>query len=482
MSQIEYENVKKKSVSGVLALGSRTFLLQIIAFTATFLLTIFLSPAAFGIFYLVSSFISFLTYFSDIGLAAALIQKKDEIKPEDLSTTFTVQQILVSLLVILAFISSDIVTKYYGLESEGLWLFRSLIVSFFLSSLKIIPSILLERRLAFNLLVIPQIIEHLAFYITVVVLAWKGFGITSFTLAVLARSILGLISIYIVCPWMPVISFNSSVFKRLIRFGIPFQLNSLLALVKDDLFTLMLGKVVSYTELGYIGWAKKWAEVPLRLIMDSVVRVTFPVFSRLQKSRDYLGKAIENTLFVISAGMFAATACMITAVFPLVQAIPRYSKWEPAVIPFILIALASLASSLSVPLTNTLNAIGKIRITLILMIIWTILTWVLAFLFVYLFGFVGVPIAYLVISTTSILTVWLAKKEIKFGIINQIKTALISSIVQMMFYRFTHDYKGTGNLNVVLWLLSGVVLYAVLFYILEKERIIKLKLYIKSII
>ena len=71
-------------------------------------------------------------------------------------------------------------------------------------------------------------------------------------------------------------------------------MHSFLALVKDDLLTVFLGKVLPFTEVGYIGWAKKWAEVPLRLVMDSVVRVTFPTFSRIQESKETLSRAIEK--------------------------------------------------------------------------------------------------------------------------------------------------------------------------------------------
>jgi len=49
-------------------------------FGATFILTVLISPDIFGVFYVVSAVIRhFLGYFSDVGLAAALIQKKEEL-------------------------------------------------------------------------------------------------------------------------------------------------------------------------------------------------------------------------------------------------------------------------------------------------------------------------------------------------------------------------------------------------------------------
>jgi len=76
MQEIDIATIKHRSIKGVFSLVSRTFLIQFIGQVVTFLLTVYLSPADYGLFFLVSTVITFLTYFSDIGLAAALIQKK----------------------------------------------------------------------------------------------------------------------------------------------------------------------------------------------------------------------------------------------------------------------------------------------------------------------------------------------------------------------------------------------------------------------
>ena len=76
---IDIKNIKKRSLTGIIALSGRTFFMQIVAFVATFLLTIYLEPSEYGVFFIVSAAVNFLIYFSDIGLAAALIQKKSKL-------------------------------------------------------------------------------------------------------------------------------------------------------------------------------------------------------------------------------------------------------------------------------------------------------------------------------------------------------------------------------------------------------------------
>ncbi len=471
MNEQDLAVIKKKSLSGIVALTSRTFLLQIIAFGATVLLTIFLTPATFGIFYVVSAIISFMAYFSDIGLAAALIQKKDELTQEDLKTTFTIQQILVGILVVVSLIASSAIARFYQLDDSGVWLLRALIVSFFLSSLKTIPSILLERKLDFQKLIIPQVAETVGFYAVAVILAWYGWGVSSFTWAVLVRGFIGLILMYAISPWRISIGFSRGVAKKLLRFGVPFQMHSFLALVKDDLLTVFLGKVLPFTEVGYIGWAKKWAEVPLRLVMDSVVRVTFPTFSRIQESKETLSRAIEKTLFGLSLVIFPISVGLLFFVRPLILIVPRYEKWEPALLSFYLFTIASAIASLSTPLTNALNAIGKIKTTLSLMVLWTVATWVLTVLFIYFFGFDGVAMALSAVTATLWLVVRLVQKIAPFSFWHSVRAPLLGAGIQGAAYFLLFKIIPVG----VIWLTGagvvGVILYIGSVLMLERKRI-----------
>ena len=474
MEKIDIQTVKKKSLSGIIALTSRTFILQVIAFGATFLLTIFLSPSIFGIFYVVSAIISFLSYFSDIGLAAALIQKKDTLTDDDLRTTFTIQQLLVIPITVVAFLAAGHIGIFYRLNSEGVILLKALIISFFFSSLKTIPSVLLERNLDFNVLVVPQIAETVAFYLTAVILSWQGFGIASFTYAVLIRAVVGLVLMYIVSPWKIRLGISGNVAKRLLKFGVPFQMNSFLALIKDDLMTVFLGKILPFAEVWYIGCAKKWAEVPLRLIMDSVIRVTFPTFSRLQQSKELLGKAIGKTLFGLAATMIPISVFLLFFVRPAVTLIPKYTKWEPALLSFSLFVTSALLAGFSTPLTNTFNAVGKISITMMLMVFWTIATWVLTIILIHTIGFNGFAVTLCMLSLTIIIVVKLAQRYASFSFFRNAGWPCIGGILQAFWYALTIGKEPYAISRLALVGITGVILYVGIIWITGRQRIIEI--------
>lgn len=471
MQETDYTEIKGKIVSGVFALTSRTIILQIISFFSTFILTILLSPSVFGIFFVVSAVISFLSYFSDIGFAAALVQKKEEPTREEYVTSFTIQQLLVGSIVLISIFLAPYFSSFYNLGNDGLFLLRALLVSFFLSSLKTIPSIILERKLEFRLLIIPQLLETIIFYLVAIILALLGKGIASFAWAAILRGIVGLITIYVVSPWR--ISFGISIhaFKNLLAFGIPFQANSILALIKDDLMTIFLGKLLPLAEVGYIGWAKKWAEAPLRLIMDSIIRVTFPAYSRLQADKKILGKALEKSFFFLALFTFPVITLMVIYIQPLIHIIPKYSKWEPALFSFYLFSFSSVFAAFSSPVVNALNATGRIKTTLIIMIVWTTMTWVLVPLFTLSFGFQGVALAAFIISFTGIIPVIIMRKKVNFDIINVLYkpfiSALMISIIMLFILQTVNSFFG-----IIASFVMAFIIYSMLAWLWMKTDIL----------
>lgn len=470
MQEIDIALIKKRSVKGIFALTYRTFAIQVLGLVSNFVLTIFLSPAIFGVYFIVSAGIAFLSYFSDIGLAAALIQKKEEITEEEFKTTFTIQQLLVVTVVILSLLLSGFIKSFYHLDSSGIFLFQALIVAFFFSSLKTIPSIILERNLQFEKLIIPELVESIVFNIVVVVLAIKGFGITSFSIAVLARGLLGLITIYIISPWKMRIGISRESSKKLLSFGIPFQANSFIALLKDDLLIAYLGKVLPLAQVGYIGFAQKWAFMPLRLIMDNVIRITFPSFSRLQDNKDLLGKAVEKSIFAATFIIFPALFGLSVIAPYLINIIPKYEKWEPTVFSLVFFSLNACLSSISTPLTNALNAIGKIKITLYLMVFWTIATWVLTPFLIIIMGFNGVAIASFIISLSVVIVVYLVKKYIEFSILPVFYPFSASLIMSSCIYFFMKIFPAS-LITVLVGMVLGVILYFALVFIMARKLV-----------
>lgn len=437
---LEEASLKKRTVTSTLSLFFQSGYAAFLGLAANLVVTILLSPQIFGIYITTLSFLSVLNYFSDIGLGASLIQKK-EITDDDIKTTFTVQQLLIVGTITIGFLLTPFIMSFYKLPREGQFLFWSLLAGFFISSLKTIPSILLERNVKFQKIVFVQVVENTVFYISVIFFALLGFKLNSFTIAVLLRSVVGLVTIYSIAFWHPSLGISTKSLKELLSFGLPIQANSFLALIKDDFIILYLGKVLGFEGVGYIGWAKKWAEAPIRIIMDNISRVLFPVLSRTQHDKGFASKIVEKILHYQTLILAPTIIGMMLLMGTFVSLIPKYAKWEPALPLFYIFAAASLFSSYSTPFINLFNAIGKVKISFYLMITWTVATWILTPLLTHFFERFGFPMNQLLLSLTFFIVVFEAKKLITFRFIPNIYKPIMSSCIM-----------GTGIIGILILL------------------------------
>jgi len=466
-----YSAIKRSSIISTISLFFQSGYSAVLGLVANLVVTILLSPAIFGMYITVMSLISVLNYFSDIGLAASLVQKK-ETSREDCVTTFTIQQLLVITLICIGFLGTNFVKAFYKLPPDAIYLYWALLISFFSSSLKTIPSILLERKIAFQKIVLVQITESTVFYLTVIILAILKFGLISFTVAVLLRSIVGLILIYFVSPWKPSLGISKSSLKELLSFGLPFQASSFLALFKDDLITLFLGKVIGFEGVGYIGWAKKWAEAPIRIIMDNITRVLFPVLSRLQNDREKVKQLIEKIMFYQTALLTPAILGLALSMDDIVHIIPKYAKWTPALPLLYIFCVSAFLATFSSPLINLINSLGKAKIPFIFMLVWTIVTWILTPLLTHFYGYYGFPITVMIISLSSIAVIKKAQEFVPFQIFSSIYKPFFSSLamaVVMLLVKqlFPHTVQG-----IILTTLSGAATYLTVLLFVFKINII----------
>jgi O-antigen/teichoic acid export membrane protein len=344
-------------------------------------------------------------------------------------------------------------------------------LGFFLASLKTIPSVLLERKLRFDLLVLVEIVENLIFYGLSVLLAWRGLGVLAYAWAILARGLAGVIMIYLLSPWSVGFSFQVSSLKRLLKFGVPYQANTILAVIKDRLMNVFLWKIIGASGVGILGWAQKWAQMPLRFVMDPVMKVTFPAFSRLQKERQRLKQALGFSLFAVAALSFPLLVGLALMAKPLIEIIPKYQKWSVALVPLYLFVFNGLWGAVTTPLTNAFNAIGKIKISFRLMILWTVLTWVLTPILAIKFGFLGAAWALGLVPISSLLVFFLVKKEFNLNVLASIRAPIFSCLVMAGYLVLSKKVLTQGNVaTLVFSCLSGGLVYLATLFLLAKEK------------
>ncbi|MFQ5452518.1 MAG: oligosaccharide flippase family protein, partial [Candidatus Paceibacterota bacterium] len=331
---------------------------------------------------------------------------------------------------------------------------------------------LMEREIQIYKVVAVQAVENTLFYLTIIVMVFAGYEIESLVVAVLARSVLGLVLIYIMRPWYPKTGFSYVSAKRLLSYGLPFQGNSFLALIKDDLLIIYLGGAIGLTNLGFVTFAKKWSEFSLRIITDNMNRVAFPLFARFQTNKVLLKKSLKKVFFFSSFFIFPMIVGAIFVFDSVLRVIPGYfDKWGIALFSFYFFSLYALIVSLYTPLINLFNAIGKVKISLYFMIIFTVVQWALVLLSIPIFGFHGISIAFLAMSVLAVFVIRHAKKYLAFSLWEFVKENLYAVVVMVMYLVLVRMafiiFVDMPRVHVALSMVGGAGIYFVMIYRLK---------------
>ena len=474
MTELNLDNLKIRAFKGVFTLTFRRLILKIIDTVGLIFLARALTTDSFGVFGIISFVVfTFLSFFSDVGFGAALIQKKTELTDDDIRTTFTIQQVLVTILLVIAWLSAPGLSSWYHLGQQGIWLIRVLSLSLFITSFKTIPSILLERELKFEYLIVPEILETITYNLIAVYMALHGYGVWSLVIAILARTVIGAFALNYMRPWKIGWSFNRESAKSLLHFGIPYQLNSVLALIKDNVAPTLIAFWYGPAAVAYVNLAQNIASRPMEII-NIVSRVTFPAYSRIQGDLPRIKRWIEKSVsFMAYLYMPAITGLLIIApgILEYLYA-DKTEKWLPALPTLLLFLAGAFPIIVTTTYTNALYALGRPKVVLAFMAIYTVLTWGLGAPLIYKFGYVGIAMAGLIITYATLPFVVRALNNlVPVETWASVKKPLLASLIMGAVTYYINSIFTHSLLTLIFTTLLGVITYILAIIAIDGERL-----------
>ena len=210
--------------------------------------------------------------------------------------------------------------------------------------------------------------------------------------------------------------------------------------------------------------------------MDNISRVLFPVISRIQSDKQKISKLIEKLLNYQTTLLAPTMIGLALLMEPLVNVIPRYNKWTPALPFFYMFCLSAFFSSYSTPFMNLFNALGKVKISFSFMLFWTVTTWLLTPLFIKLFGLYGFPLNQLILSLTFIAVVYIAKKQIDFKFLESVYKPLITTaIMGVITFFIINSTLPTFPLVILTVTFSALIYFIILKFLFSIDLIKEVK-------
>jgi O-antigen/teichoic acid export membrane protein len=455
--------VADRAGRGAMALGVRQVMVHGLNLAAGILLARILSPAEFGVYAVVLFVVAFLVAFGDVGLGASLIRQRAQPTLEDYRAVFTVQQLLVLVAVGVLWVAAPAVVEAYGRPPEDAAVFRVVALALLVTSLQTISVIRLERELAFDRLAIVEVSQAVVFNGAAVGLAWLGWGVTSFAIAVMARAITGAVLANLISPWAIGWRWEPVRVRSHLHFGLPYQGIALVSLLKDSITPVLIGLWVGLAEVGYVNWALMVAAYPVLGLM-ALQRIYLPAFARMQEHATELQPFIERVLRLTNA-LVAPLAVLVLVLVEPITRIVFGEQWLPALPFFYLFWVANLFVPTATPLMGLLNALGDSRTAFRFALLWMLGTWVIGAPLILTLGGLGFAIANLAIQSTNLLLYRVVQSRAQFRIVAPILpawgAALVAGVVLLLFTRWLPP----GGVAALLgWFAAGAAMYLVALF------------------
>ncbi len=331
-----------------------------------------LLPEDFGIIGFAIVFIGMIRVLSNMGMTAALIQRKDgDLEPIDYDTAFWAGIAWgLFLAVIMTFAVTPIAANFFN-EPLLRTIIPVLSINFILRPLTTVHIVNITREMDFKRIVLPKNISKIAAAIIAIVMALTGFGVWSLVFQRVLTNLFVTVIYMIVNPWKPRLRYSHASFKKIFSFGIYTTGTQVFNYLTQNIDYLLIGKMLGAQSLGVYSLAYNFTYVVRGQIMNVVNKVFYPTYSKIQDDlltiKRYYFKVIKYNCIVIYPLMIG----LILLAEPFVL-IGLGEKWSEAIIPLQLMAGAGLVHLLTSSNTTLLRGIGKPRLEMIMSIIKTL--------------------------------------------------------------------------------------------------------------
>ncbi|UPL50279.1 lipopolysaccharide biosynthesis protein [Hymenobacter sublimis] len=336
-------NLTTAAVNGVKWSTAATITISLLQIGYTATMARLLTPAAFGLVALAGVILRFGSYFAQMGMEQAIIQKP-EITRADVRAAFTSSLglgiLFAGALALGAPLAAGIVRA-----PEVVPVVRMLAVGLLLTGFNATALSLLRRRMKFRTLAIIEVTSYVVSYAALGIgLAFQGFGVWSLVAAMLGQGVLLTILSYAAERHDLRLLFDWETYRPLVEYGGRMSAISFLEFLTGSLDTLLIGRLLGAAALGIYSRGWMLIGLPVYLLTTSVSKVVFPSFSQMQTDRPRLKTVYLSSITLIAALVIPICAGAAVAAPEIVQVMLGPS-WAAAV-PILRVVCAAFGMSM----------------------------------------------------------------------------------------------------------------------------------------
>jgi len=391
MSPSSSPGLRGRTLRSFLLLGAQRVVGVVVTAGGSIALARLLTPEVFGLYAILVFVITAGVRASELGLGAALIQRRDLDPAAALGVAFTATFGLALALGAAIAAAAPLVAQWPGVSSDVTAPVRWLALLVVLSSLRMPAMVLLERRLAYLPLTVAETADTVTFHAVAIAAAIAGAGLWSFVMGALAARVVNLVVLWGAARWRPTLRWSWRELAPVMKFGILFQGSILVAIAGDAVVPIFVTAWSGVTGVGFLNWAATLAFLPLQVV-SIAGRVLFPALSSLQADRERFAEATARALNRVTAVLYPAAALLLAGADPVVRLIFG-EAWLPAIPAVRCFCLSAIIGGTSTIFVHALYSLGRADIVFRLNLASAVLLWLITLVLVPWLGFVGFAVA-----------------------------------------------------------------------------------------
>ncbi len=445
-----------------------------------FILQIFLarllSPEDYGAIALITVFITIANVFVQSGFNTALIQQK-QVLEEDYSSVFWISMLVASVCYIFIFLFSPFIAEFYNMPILKSVL-RVLALTLFFGAYNSIQVAKISREFKFKNLFFSSLIAIIISGVLGIVLALYKFGVWALVFQQLSNQLIISFVLYFRVNWKLKLMVNMDRVRVLFNFGSKLLLSSLIDVIYNNIYSLVIGKVYDSSTLGYYNRADQFPNLIVYNVNGSIQSVILPALSEYQDDKPKVKEMVRKAMSVSSFLVFPLMMGMAICAEPIVSLILT-DKWLPCVPYLQILCLSYMLWPIHTANLQAINALGRSDIYLKLEVIKKIIG-IISLLISLPFGVIVMVYMKLVTGIIStFVNSYPNKKLLDYSYIHQIidllpalLLSIIMSIVVLGIDSFLSYNSFSLTIRLVIDIVTGLFVYLIMAVITKNKNLL----------
>jgi lipopolysaccharide exporter len=288
-----------------------------------------LEPKHFGLLAIANISLRFFSYFAQMGIVPALIQKP-LLTDDDIRAALAVSLAVSVAFFLLAFASAWPIERFFKIE-ELAPVMRILATNFIVAGFSSIPLALMRRTGAFRALAMIEIVSYVCGYGLIgLCAAYYGAGVWALVAAFMTQTFLSAVLSYAVVRCPVGLKHTKAQRNHFIRYGGRYSLIGFVEFLSSNVDALIIGKLLGATPAGYYNRAFLLANLPVQQPANVLTRALFPIMSSMADHHEKQSMSLQLSILLVGSYAFAVGGGIYVAAPDIVKVLLG-DKWSDAV-------------------------------------------------------------------------------------------------------------------------------------------------------